>query len=103
MQKKSACFAFGDVHLMASKAEMHVGEEKIAWVSVCNYSGVSVCSGKCFRTDCEERRRKFCGAVNAIISHNMLSEECYMHILGAQCEPILMYGTAWCMQWLKWP
>ena len=53
-----------------------------------NYLGVSVCSGKCFRTDCEEWRRKFCGAVNAIISPNMLSEECYMHILSIQCANI---------------
>ena len=94
--KKSAYFAFGDLHLKASKAEMHIGEEKIAWVSVCNYLGVSVCSGKFVRTDCEERRRKFCGAVNAIISHNMLSEECYMHILGTLCVPILRYSaSAW--------
>ena len=61
---------------------------------MCNYLGVSVCSGKFFRTDCEERQRKFCGAVNAIISHNMLSEECYMHILCTQCVPILMYGAS---------
>ena len=72
--KKSAYFAFGDLHLRASKAEMYIGEEKIAWVSVCNYLGVSVCSGQFFRTDCEERRRKFCGAVNAIISHKLCSE-----------------------------
>ena len=73
---------------------MYIGEDKIAWVSVCKYIGVSVCSGKFFRTDCEERRRKVCGAVNAIISHNMLSKECYMHILGTQCVPVLMYGAS---------
>ena len=92
--KKFAYIAFGDLHLRASKAEMYIGEEKIAWVSVCNYLGVSVYSGKFFRTDCEERRRKFCGAANAIISHNTLSEECYMHILGTQYVPILMYGAS---------
>ena len=31
---------------------------------------------------------KCCGAVNAIISHNTLSEECYMRILGTQCANI---------------
>ena len=41
MRKKSANFAFGDLHLSASKAEMYIGEEKIAWVSMCNYLGVS--------------------------------------------------------------
>ena len=66
--KKSAYFAFGDLHLRANKAEMYIGEEKIAWVSMCNYLGVSVCSGKFFRADCEERWRKFCSAVNAIIT-----------------------------------
>ena len=47
MQKKSVYFAFGDLHLRASKAEMYIGEEKIAWISVCNYIGVGVpvCSG----------------------------------------------------------
>ena len=73
---------------------MYIGEEKIAWVSVCNYLGVSVCRGKFGRTDCEERRRKFDGAVNAIMSHNMLSEELYMHILGTQCVLSLMYGVS---------
>ena len=92
--KKSAYFAFGDLHVRASKAEIYIGEEKIAWVSVCNYLGVSVCSGKCFRMDCEEQRRKFCDAVNAIIAHNMLSEKCYMYIFGTQCVPILMYGAS---------
>ena len=53
-----------------------------------------MCSGKCFRTDCEEWRSKFCGATNAIISHSMLSKECYMHNLGTQCVPILMYGAS---------
>ena len=42
--KKSAYFAFGDLHVKASKAEMYICEEKIAWVSVCNYLGVSVLS-----------------------------------------------------------
>ena len=73
---------------------MYIGEEKIAWVSVSNYLGASVCSEKFFRTDYEERRRKFCDAVNAIISHNMLSEEFYMHVLGIQCVPVLMYGAS---------
>ena len=92
--KKSAYFALRNLHLRASKAEMYIGEEKIAWVSMCNYLGVSVCSGNFFRTNCEERRRKFCGAVNALTSHNMLSKECYMHILGTQCVQILMYGAS---------
>ena len=92
--KKSAYFAAGDLHLRASKAEMYIGEEKIKWVSVCSYLGISVYSGKLFRTDCEERQRKFGGAINAIISHNVLSEECYMHILITQCVPILMYGAS---------
>ena len=61
---------------------------------MCNYIRVSVCSGKFFRMDCEERHRKFCGAVNVIVSHNMLSEECYMHILDTQCVLILMYDAS---------
>ena len=79
MRKKSTYFAFGDMHVRANKAKMCISKEQIAWVYMYNYLGVSVGSGKCFRTDCEERRRKFCGAVNSIISHNMLFEEFYMY------------------------
>ena len=33
--KKSAYFAFGDLHLRASKAEMYISEEKIAYRYLC--------------------------------------------------------------------
>ena len=60
---------------MASTAKMYIDKEKIAQVVLCNYLGVSICSRKYFRTDYE--KRKFRGAVDAILSHNMLSHECY--------------------------
>ena len=41
------------------------------------------------------KRRKFCGAVNDILSfRSILSEECIMHVVNAQALPILAYGAA---------
>ena len=72
---------------------MFIGGERINWMTVCNYLGVSVCSGRNFCTNCEDRRRKFCVAANSIISHNLLSDECCMYVLRTQCIPILTYGA----------
>ena len=40
-----------------------------------------------------DRAMQFCGADNAIILHNMLSEGCYMQFLGTWSVLILMYGA----------
>jgi hypothetical protein len=91
--KKSAFLAFGVLFEKASGVDMFIGGERINWVTECNYLGVNVCSGRKFRTNCEDRRRKFCVAANSIMSHNLLSEECFMYVLRTQCIPILTYGA----------
>ena len=47
--------------------------------------------GKCY-TDCEKINKKFFfTANNAASLHNLLNEECFLHVLRAKCILILTY------------
>ena len=91
--KKSVCFVIGNLFEVAMKSSIFIGNGKLGWVNECNYLGVTVSSGKRFRTVCEERKRKFCAAANSIIVTSHLSEECSMYLLKTQCLPVLTYGA----------
>ncbi len=92
--KKSGCLAFGNGYNEYVLTDMSIGNEKIKWVSNYVYLGVNIIAGKEFKTDVESRKRKFCAAINDIISHaQFLSDECIMHIINVQCLPILEYGA----------
>ena len=92
--KKSGCLAFGTGYVENVLTDMSIGIEKIKWVSNYVYLGVNVIAGREFKTDIETGKRKFCAAINDVISHaQFLSEECIMHIINVQCLPILGYGA----------
>ncbi len=57
--KNSAFLTFGVLFEKASGVDMFIGGERINWVTVCNYLGVNVCSGRKLCTSYEDRRQ-FC-------------------------------------------
>lgn len=92
--KKSGCLVFGRGFNNCKLGDMTIGSECINWVPNYMYLGLKIVSGKEFAVDVDGRRGKFCAAVNNVLSHkSSLSEECLVHIINAQCLPVLGYGA----------
>ncbi len=70
---------------------------EVKWSNECTYLGIKLCSNRKFKCCVDERRRKFCAAVNSVISKSYnMSEEVVVHVVKMQCLPILTYG---CCVW----
>ena len=71
----------------------------IDWVNEIRYLGVYLSEGCNFRVSYDKPKRKFCNAVNCILSKGLgvLSEEVLLHIIKVKCLPILLYGTEACV------
>ena len=91
--RKSCGMVFGrDYEYNVS--DIMIGLDTIKWVDCCIYLGVGLKTGKTFAACADSNRRKFCGAVNNVITNeNFLSEESLMEIIQKQCVYILMYGA----------
>jgi len=95
--KKSVCMMFGKRLSNTPLPMMHIEGSEMQWCEECTYLGIKLCSNKSFKCCADERKRKFCAAVNSMISKSFnMSEEVAIHVIKMQCLPILTYG---CCAW----
>jgi exonuclease III len=95
--KKSLCMMFGKRLSNSPLPMMFIDGMEIKWCDECTYLGIKLCSNKSFKCSADERKRKFCAAVNSVISKSSnMSEEVIVHVIKMQCLPILTYG---CCAW----
>ena len=95
--QKSYCMIFGNAVDLNKLLSVSIASKAIAWVDSCCYLGNKLISGKRFLIDVHDRKRKFFGAVNNVLSNGRgLSEECLIELIHKQCLPILTYG---CCNW----
>ena len=95
--QKSYCMVFGNTVDLNKLLCVSIASKAIVWVDSYSYLGIKLISGKSFSNDVQDRKRKFFGAVNNILSNGRgLSEECLIELIHKQCLPILTYG---CFNW----
>ena len=90
---KSKCMCIGPTY-DRSLANIDIGLVPLQWADSLTYLGVKICSGKTFKVDFSETRRKFFMSVNVILSKcKFTSDMVKLHLLESHCLPILTYAT----------
>ena len=70
-----------------------IASKAFVWDDSCSYLGIKLKSGKSFSNDVQDRKRKFFGAVNNVLSNGcVLSEDSLIKLIYKQRLPILTYG-----------
>jgi exonuclease III len=89
---KSNCLSIGRTKI-GMLASLRINEALIQWVDSIKYLGVTVSSGKFFKTDLSATRRKFFASVNSILSKCKYTSELVMlQLMESHCLPILLYA-----------
>jgi hypothetical protein len=89
---KSYCKFFGKFVDINDLFSLSICLKPIKWVHRCMYLGVTLMSDKCFANNVDDRKIKFFGAVNCVLSNGCgLSEECLIELILRQRFPVLIW------------
>ena len=84
---KSMCMIVGRVKLLNISAS-------IQWTDSIKYLGVKLITGKRFRVDLSECRRKFFATVNSLFNKcKFTSDVVKLELLESHCLPVLLYSV----------
>ena len=87
------CIVIGHNKFCAPFGNLDINNCTLKWESKMKYLGLWFCSGKQFKIDFTDTRRKFFSSVNSILYNcKYASEPCKLQLVEAHCLPILMYA-----------
>jgi hypothetical protein len=96
--KKSGCIRIGPRFKCDCAVINTPGGEDIPWVSEIRYLGIDITCGIKFSCSLSNVKRKFNGAVNAVIGklENRAHEDVVVQLIKFKCLPILLYAAEVC-------